>query len=184
MKISSIYLQQEKSYIWNKPLGSVRPRKAKDVVFFSWSWRRLLLLLLLLLIQSGFLGWEEHSATKTCFEFHGWTTAWLWLNKINAGPKYMLEKLQSVLRAVARLVLQLPYHTSVSDIMRQQLHWLEMPDHVRFKLCNVCWYTDACMDSLLTICPISAHPPRCTLSWDHLWHLNDRCLFPGRKPKR
>ena len=44
------------------------------------------------------------------------------------------------------------------------------------------WYTDACTDSLLTICPISAHPPRCTLSWDHLWHLNDRCLSPGRKP--
>ena len=42
------------------------------------------------------------------------------------------------------------------------------------------WYTDACTDSLLTICPISAHPPRCTLSWDHLRHLNDRCLSPGR----
>ena len=28
----------------------------------------------------------------------------------------------------------------------------------------VCWYTDACTDSLLTICPISAHPPRCSLS--------------------
>ena len=53
------------------------------------------------------------------------------------GPKYLLEKLQSVLRAAARLVLQLPYRASVSDIMRRQLHWLEMPDRVRFKLCTL-----------------------------------------------
>ena len=45
-----------------------------------------------------------------------------------AGPKYRHEKLQSVLRAAARLVLQLPYRASVSGIMRGQLHWLEMPE--------------------------------------------------------
>ena len=56
-----------------------------------------------------------------------------------AGPKYLLEKLQSVLRAAARLVLQLPYRASVSDIMRRQLHWLEMPDRVRFKLCTLAY---------------------------------------------
>ena len=54
-----------------------------------------------------------------------------------AGPKYLLEKLQFVLRAAARLVLQLPYRESVSDIMQWQLHWLEMPDRVRFKLCTL-----------------------------------------------
>ena len=50
-----------------------------------------------------------------------------------AGLKYLHEKLQSVLRAATRLVLQIPYRASVSEIMRQQLHWLEMPDRVRFK---------------------------------------------------
>ena len=54
-----------------------------------------------------------------------------------AGPKYLHEKLQSVLRAAARLVLQLPYRASVSDIMRSQLHWLKMPDRVRFKPCTL-----------------------------------------------
>ena len=54
-----------------------------------------------------------------------------------AGPKYMHEKLQSVLRAAARLVLQLPHRASVSGVMRGQLHWLEMPDRVRFKLCTL-----------------------------------------------
>ena len=54
-----------------------------------------------------------------------------------AGPKYLHEKLQSVLRAAARLVLQLPHRASVSEIMRGQLHWLEMPDRVRFKLCTL-----------------------------------------------
>ena len=27
-----------------------------------------------------------------------------------------------------------PHRASVSDIMRRQLHWLEMPDRIRFKL--------------------------------------------------
>ena len=54
-----------------------------------------------------------------------------------AGPKYLHEKLQCVLRAAARLVLQLPHRASVSDIMRRQLHWLEMPDRIRFKLCTL-----------------------------------------------
>ena len=54
-----------------------------------------------------------------------------------AGPKYLHEKLQSVLRAATRLVLQLPHRSSVSGIMRGQLHRLEMPDRVRFKLCPI-----------------------------------------------
>ena len=55
-----------------------------------------------------------------------------------AGPKYLHEKLPCVLRAAARLVLQLPHRASVSDIMRRQLHWLEMPDRIRFKLVFRC----------------------------------------------
>ena len=39
-----------------------------------------------------------------------------------ADPKYLHEKLQFVLRAAARLVLQIPYRASVSEIMRRQLH--------------------------------------------------------------
>ena len=54
-----------------------------------------------------------------------------------AGLKYLHEKLQCALRAAARLVPQLPYRASVSDIMRRQLHWLEMPDRIRFKLCTL-----------------------------------------------
>ena len=56
---------------------------------------------------------------------------------LTAGPKYLHEKLQCVLRAAARLVLQLLHRASVSDIMRRQLHWLEMPDRIRFKLCTL-----------------------------------------------
>ena len=68
----------------------------------------------------------------TFFEFLG--------NRIHArheAMKYLHEKLQCVLRAGARLVLQLPHRASVSDIMRRQLHWLEMPDRIRFKLCTL-----------------------------------------------
>ena len=45
-------------------------------------------------------------------------------------PKYLTDKLQSVLRAAARLVLQLPYRSSVTDL----IHWLDIRSRVRFKI--------------------------------------------------
>ena len=45
-----------------------------------------------------------------------------------------IEKLQSVLRAAARLVLKLPYRSSVTDLMHQQLHWLDIQSRVRYKI--------------------------------------------------
>ena len=49
-------------------------------------------------------------------------------------PKYLTDKLQSVLRAAARLVLQLPNRSSVTDLMHQQLHWLDIQSRVRYKI--------------------------------------------------
>jgi hypothetical protein len=49
-------------------------------------------------------------------------------------PKYSYDRLQSVLRAAARLVLQIPSSSSVSDLMRQKLHWLPFPQRVDFKI--------------------------------------------------
>ena len=66
-----------------------------------------------------------------------------------------------------------------SDSEDGSLHWLEMPVRVRFKLCTLA-YRCLYKDSLLTLCPIPANLPRCTLSWNHLWHLNDRCLSPNK----
>ena len=49
-------------------------------------------------------------------------------------PKYLTDKPKSVLRAAARLVLQLPYRSSVTDLMHRQLHWLDIRSRVRFKI--------------------------------------------------
>ena len=68
-----------------------------------------------------------------------------------AGPEYLHEKLPSVLRAAARLVLQLPHRSSVFGIMRGQLHWLEMPDRVRFKLCTLVY---RCLHGLAPHLPV------------------------------
>ena len=45
-------------------------------------------------------------------------------------PRYLTDKLQVVLRAAARLVLQLPCRSSVSEVMHRQLHWLDVVDRV------------------------------------------------------
>ena len=51
-----------------------------------------------------------------------------------SSPKYLTEKLQSVLRVAARLVLRLPSRSPVSTLMRDQLHWLSVESRVKFKL--------------------------------------------------
>ena len=49
-------------------------------------------------------------------------------------PRYLTDKLQVVLRAAARLKLQLPYRSSVSEVMHRQLHWLDVADRVNYKI--------------------------------------------------
>ena len=51
-------------------------------------------------------------------------------------PQYQLNKLQSILRASARLVQLLPGRASVSSLMRVRLHWLPFPQRIKFKLCS------------------------------------------------
>ena len=59
-------------------------------------------------------------------------------NGVLAGlPQTQINRLQSILRAAARLVLQLPGWASVSNLMRVQLHWLSIPQRIRFKLCSM-----------------------------------------------
>ena len=41
------------------------------------------------------------------------------------------------MRAAARLILQLPRKSHVSDAIRRQLHWLDISERVRFKLCVI-----------------------------------------------
>ena len=48
--------------------------------------------------------------------------------------RYLTDRLQVVLRAAARLVLQVPYRSSVSEIMHRQLHWLDVVDRVNYKI--------------------------------------------------
>ena len=44
-------------------------------------------------------------------------------------------RLQSVLKAAARLIFKFPGRTSVSELIRSRLHWLNYPDRVTYKLC-------------------------------------------------
>ena len=51
------------------------------------------------------------------------------------APDYLLAQLSGVMRAAARLILQLPRKSHVSDAIHRQLHWLDISERVRFKLC-------------------------------------------------
>jgi hypothetical protein len=53
------------------------------------------------------------------------------------APLGLINCLQSVLRSAARLVLRLPPWASVTQLMRDQLHWLPMQQRITFKLCTM-----------------------------------------------
>ena len=58
-------------------------------------------------------------------------------NGVFAGlPAGLFNRLQSVLRASARLVLGLPGRAPVMSAIRYTLHWLSYPQRVTFKLCS------------------------------------------------
>ena len=88
-------------------------------------------------------------------------------NGVLAGMhQYQYDRLQSVLRAAARLVLRLPKWASVSEAMRTKLYWLHYPERVEFKLCSTiykCLHNSA-PQYLIELCiPVATLPGRCHL---------------------
>ena len=51
------------------------------------------------------------------------------------GIVHQLHRLQSVLNAAARLYANASKHSHVSSILRDELHWLRIPERVAYKLC-------------------------------------------------
>ena len=49
-------------------------------------------------------------------------------------PDYMINRLQSVLRSAARLVLQLPKRSHALERMQAELHWLVYPHRLYYKV--------------------------------------------------
>ena len=50
-------------------------------------------------------------------------------------PQYQLNRLQSVLNAAARLYSNTSKYSHVSSILRDDLHWLRIPERITYKLC-------------------------------------------------
>ena len=89
-------------------------------------------------------------------------------NGVLAGMhQYHYDRLQSVLRAAARLVLRLPIWASVSEAIRKKLYWLPYPEWVEFKL--LCSTIYKCLHNsapqyLIELCiPVATLPGRCHL---------------------
>ena len=70
-------------------------------------------------------------------------------------PGYTYKRLRAVLRSAARLCLRLPSFASVSDAMRRDLHWLNFPNRVTYKLGTIAvfvyviWNQNRCVRSML-----------------------------------
>jgi hypothetical protein len=55
------------------------------------------------------------------------------------APLGLLSSLQSVMRSAARLVLRLPPWASVTQLIRDRLHWLPVQQRITFKLCTMAY---------------------------------------------
>jgi hypothetical protein len=58
--------------------------------------------------------------------------------------KYLLNRLQSVLNAAARMICHLPYGEHVTPFLRD-LHWLSVPERIQFKLSSIVY---RCLNSV------------------------------------
>jgi len=57
-------------------------------------------------------------------------------NSLLAGiPKYLLDRLQSVLNASAKLLCGCQKYDNVTPLIRDRLHWLPVSQCIEFKLC-------------------------------------------------
>ena len=66
----------------------------------------------------------------------GWTTVTVpWLDCLDMPT----NDFRRLLRSAARLCLRLPSFASVSDAMRRDLHWLNFPNRVTYKLCTMAY---------------------------------------------
>ena len=78
---------------------------------------------------------------------------------LGGAPKCLLSPLSGVLRAAARLILLLPRTSSVSDRICAELHWLDIPSRITFKLCVLayrCLYGSAPAYLVRYFTPVSA----------------------------
>ena len=48
---------------------------------------------------------------------------------------YLLDRLQSILNAAARLILKISKYDHISGAMRDELHWLPVPQRINYKIC-------------------------------------------------
>jgi hypothetical protein len=85
---------------------------------------------------------------------------------LSGVPDLIISQLDGVLRAAARVVLQQPRRGSITSLMRERLHWLDVSSRIRFKLCVL---VRKCLhDSVPTyigrmIAPVSMVPSRSNL---------------------
>jgi len=57
-------------------------------------------------------------------------------NSLLAGaPRYLLDRLQSVLNSAARLLVGAKKYDHISHVLRDRLHWLPVQQRFQFKLC-------------------------------------------------
>ena len=61
-------------------------------------------------------------------------------NSLLAGlPACQLERIQSVLNSAARLIYGRTPSDHVTDLLRDNLHWLRVPQRIRYKLCLIAY---------------------------------------------
>ena len=81
-------------------------------------------------------------------------------------------RLQSVLKAAARLIFKFPGRTSVTELIRSRLHWLSYPDRVTYKLCVLaykCQHGAAPVYLSRRLVPTSVIPGRAKLRSASSW---------------
>ena len=98
------------------------------------------------------------------------------------APACLLDGLQSVLNATARLICNRRKYDHITRLLRDVLHWLPVPFRIEYKLCLLVFHYHL-MEPLQSTCAIAAPgfiPPRPGYSYDHWRGLISVCRGWGR----
>ena len=88
------------------------------------------------------------------------------------------------MRSSARLILQQPWNSHITDLMNSKLHWLDIRARIDFKLCLLAF---RCLNNSAPRYLASLCTPRLVLPEDHIYDLldlpstNSRYLYARQK---
>ena len=91
-----------------------------------------------------------------------------YISLLASAPACLLDGLQSVLNAAARLICNRRKYDRVTPLLRDVFHWLPVPFRIEYKLYSSSYHFTELLQSTCAIAALGLIPPRLGYIYDHM----------------